>query len=162
MDEHTERFLRFLEESELEIAREKQRQEAFIKALEEAMMEIIRAVHSDYEDVPAKIHKRIATELLRYCVEINEYLDYTMSSLYRAATPYGEIGSVKEIDAEKILLKKCYEKSKALAVLHFPEIYQADSEVLKMLDMTCYISMHQFVEGFNFLCVDYLDYFYEE
>ena len=162
MDKHTEDFLQFCEDSERELKAEKERQEGFMKALEEAVLEIIIFIHSDYDSVPVSIQKRIKKELHGYVVGINEYLDYVTSPLYKADSKISEVPNIREIEEENILWKKSFEKTKELIVAYFPEIYEADSEVLRMLNFTCYISMHEFETGFNFLCIDYLEYFYEE
>lgn len=162
MDKHTEDFMQFFEDSEKELAEEIKRQEGFIKAVEESVLKIIYEIHPDYGEVPKNIKTRISKDLHQAAVEINEYLDYAISELYNSNPYQGEISPVGEISEDRVLLKKCFEKSKELVIEYFPEIYEANSEVLRMLNLTCFVAMAEFVEGFNFLCIDYLEYFYEE
>ena len=159
MDKHTEDFLQFCEDSERELAQEIERQEGFIKALEIAVLEIIRSIHSDYDNVPERIQKLIEKELHQYIVEINEYLDYNVTGYIPVVSHSIEIPPVREIDEDRILLKKCYEKSKELVIAYFPEVYDANGEVLRMIDLSCFVAMAEFETGFNFLCVDYLEAF---
>lgn len=168
MDKHTEDFLQFFEDSERELAEEKQRQEDFMKALENAVFEIVNSIHLDYKTVPERIHKRNLKELHNYVVDINEVLDYQLSMLFKESNgfkpnpPSIEVPNIREFDEENMLAKKSYEKSKELIVAYYPEIYEANSEVLRMINFTCYIAMSEFETGFNFLCLDYLEAFYEE
>lgn len=157
-----EEFEELCEKMDQELADEIKRQEGFMRAVEESVLKIIYEIHPDFDEVPTNIKTRITKDLHQAAVEINELLDYVLTG--KTDIDYGMGASpVREIDeTEHPLLKQSYEKAKEKIVKFFPEIYEADSQTLLHINMTCFVSMHLFEEGFNFLCVDYLEYFVKE
>lgn len=157
-----EEFEELCEKMDQEFADEIKRQEGFMRAVEDSVLKIIYEIHPDYDEVPTNIKTRITKDLHQAAVEINELLDYVLTG--KTDIDYCmEASPVREIDeTEHPLLKQSYEKAKEKIVKFFPEIYEADSQTLLHINMTCFVSMHLFEEGFNFLCVDYLEYFVKE
>jgi hypothetical protein len=70
--------------------------------------------------------------------------------------------AVNEPSEDEHLFYQTFKKSKELALSYYPEIFEADSKVLRMLNLNCFVAMSEFTVAFDYLCYNYLDYYIEE
>jgi hypothetical protein len=152
----------FFDKLDRELAEELKRQSSFIKHLEEAIWEIVHTIHPDYNVLPQEVCQRLGEELHRYVIDVNEFLDYATSELYKEENLPNEIAEVNEPSEDEHLFYQTFKKSKELALSYYPEIFEADSKVLRMLNLNCFVAMSEFTVAFDYLCYNYLDYYIEE
>lgn len=64
-----------------------------------------------------------------------------------------------EIDkAEHPMLKRSYKQSKEKILEFSTDSYEEDGRTPMHVNMTCFVSMYLFEEGFKLICVDCLEY----